>query len=278
MFVFGSESEGTKYTEYTAWTFSTSTLWSPPSRAKTLGIQAQWRWYGRCGGGSVHRRRPGRRTVSLLTSPERLLLYWSWGGWSQLSSCLCARSCSRLCCSLGPRSNHFCPASCRRPLPSCTSSCRTLQWKSSHSIPSPSSSAQSVPPCTALVSRNQTVLGDQDTAARSNVLLSCFLQRERGFCVLCLGPGSGFWYLAKKIKNLSQYYVFRTVLTSEGNSPKCWLLTFLGTWQNPGFPTLFYTTKKEEKATIFRPILLFTPVTWNEIKRDNVAEWMKTNQ
>lgn len=137
----------------------------------------------------MHRRRPRRRTVSLPTSPERLLLYWSWVGWLQQSSCLCARSCSCLCCSLVPRNNNFCLTSCRRPLPSCTSSCRRLLSGLSHSILSPSSTAQSVPPRTALASRNQTFPGDQDMAARSSVLLSCFLQREKGFCALCSGPG-----------------------------------------------------------------------------------------
>lgn len=186
--------------------FSTSTLWSPPSRAKTLGRQAQWRWCGRCGGGSVHHRRPWRRTVFPLTSPDRLLLYWSWVGWLQQCSCLGARSCSHLCCSLVPRKSHFCPASCRGPLPSCTSSCRLLLWKLSHSILSPSRSAQSVPPCTTPVSRNQTFQGDQDMSVRSSVSLSCLPRPERGLCVLCLGPGWVSLYLMKQIKNVSQYY------------------------------------------------------------------------
>lgn len=223
--------------------FSTSTLWTRPSRAKTLGRPAQWKWYGRYGGELVHHRRPQRRTVSLMTSPDRLPLYWSWLGWLQQCPCHCARSCSHLCCSLDPRKTHFCPTSCRDPFPSCTSFCRPLRWKLSHSTLSPSSSDQSVPPRTTPVSRNQTFLGDLDMAAWSNVSLSCFPRTEKGLCVLCLDPGWVFWYLMKQISmipvlllNVESYDFSRTQ-----RSGKCWLLTFLWTRLNPGFTTLLHT-------------------------------------
>lgn len=184
---------------------NTGTLWSPPSPAWTLGRRARWRWCGRSGGASVHHRRPGKRTVSLLASPERLPLCWRRAGWLQRSPCLGARSCSQCCCSSVPRKSRFCPTSCRDPLPSWSSFCRRLLWKLSHSILSPSSSARSAPPCTTPVSRNQTSLGGQGTAARSNVSPSCFPRTEKGLCVLCLDPGWVFWRLMKQIESVSQY-------------------------------------------------------------------------
>lgn len=182
--------------------FSTSTLWSPPSQAETLGTQARWRWFGRCKGGSVCHRRPCRRTVYQLSSPGRLLLYRSLVQSSKQCSRLCASYCSHLWCSWAPRKSHSGPTSYRDPLPFCTSFCRRLLWKLSRSIRSPSSSAQSVPPCTTPVSRNQTCPGDQGRTARSSALLSCFPQTEKGPCVLCLGPEWVCWCLMKQIQNM----------------------------------------------------------------------------
>jgi len=177
----------------------TIALWSPPSQGETRGTQVQWRWFWRCEGGWARRRKPCRRTASLLTSPGRLLLYWSWV-WQLLQcSCCSARSWSHLWCSSGPRRSHSGLTSSHNPLPSCASLCRPPLCRLFRSTLSPSSSAPSVAPCTAPASSSQTSPGDQDTTAWSNALLSCFPQTEKGLCVLCLDPGLDWWCLINQI-------------------------------------------------------------------------------
>lgn len=164
---------------------------------------------------------------------------------------LCEKLCNHPCCSSGPRKSHFGLTCIHHPLPSCTFVCRPHPLKLFRSTPSPSNSVLSDPPCTTPVSRNRTFQGDLHMAAWSSVLLSCSLRPEWGLCELCLGPGWVDWCLMnQQIENIRDEHYTMLFYELRRKQRSHWSLTFLGTWLNSGFTTLF-DTKTWQKSIVF---------------------------
>lgn len=92
--------------------------------------------------------------------------------------------------------------------------------------------------------------------------------RERFLCAVF---GSRVRFLLSGEKDHESQSVLYVSYCSDFRWKKCWVLTFLGTWQNPGFPTLFYT-KTKEKVHIFQSNLAFHSCDMNELIRVKAAE------
>ncbi len=152
------------------------------------GRLAQWKWCGRCGGGSAHQRTLCRRTKCQQASPGTLLTSLKGGG-GWMHSRYCEGKSNLHQSSSESRTDHSCQDRSFDLLLVFWSLCRPLLQKHALPTPPPSNNDQLNHQYTAAVSSTQISVDHQDVAVSfSPMSPCCFGLTVWAFCVLCLGP------------------------------------------------------------------------------------------